>query len=29
MPRNSHPKGDIDKLYLPRGQGGRGLKMIA
>ena len=27
--RNFHPDGDIDKLYLPRGQGGRGIKMIA
>ena len=29
MSRNFHPNGDIDKLYLPRGQGGRGIKMIA
>ena len=29
MARNFHPDGDIDKLYLPRGQGGRGIKMIA
>ena len=27
--RNFHPNGDIDKLYLPRGQGGRVIKMIA
>ena len=29
MSRNFHPNGDIDKLYLSRGQGGRGIKMIA
>ena len=29
MSRNFHPNGDIDKLYLPRGQGGRDIKMIA
>ena len=29
MSRNFHPNGDIDKLHLPRGQGGRGIKMIA
>ena len=29
MSRNFYPNGDIDKLYLPRGQGGRGIKMIA
>ena len=28
MSRNFHPNGDIDKLYLSRGQGGRGIKMI-
>ena len=27
--RHFHSNGDIDKLYLPRGQGGRGIKMIA
>ena len=26
---NFHPKGDVDKLYLPRSQGGQGVKMIA
>ena len=29
MTRNFHPNGDVDKLYLPRSQGGRGIKMIA
>ena len=29
MSRNFHPNGDIDKLYLPMGQGGRGIKIIA
>ena len=29
MSRNFHPNGDIDKLYLSRGQGGRGIKTIA
>ena len=29
MTGNFHPNGDIDKLYLPRVQGGRGLKMVA
>ena len=28
MSRNFHPNGDIYKFYLPRGQGGRGIKMI-
>ena len=26
--RNFNPNGDIDKLYLPRGQGWRGIKKI-
>ena len=26
---NFHQNGDVDKLYLPRSQGGRGLKMVA
>ena len=26
---NFHPNGDVDKLYLPRSQGGQGVKMIA
>ena len=26
---NFHPNGDMDKLYLPRSQGDRGLKTIA
>ena len=26
---NFHPNGDVDKLYLPRSQGGQGLKMVA
>ena len=26
---NFHPNGDVDKLYLPRSQGGGGLKMVA
>ena len=26
---NFHPNGDVDKLYLPRSQGGRGIKMVA
>ena len=29
MSRHFHLNGDIDKLYLPRGQGGRGRKMLA
>ena len=29
MTGNFHPNGDVDKLYLPRSQGGRGIKMIA
>ena len=29
MSRNFHPNGDIHKLYLPRGQGRRDIKMIA
>ena len=29
MSRNFHQNGDIDKLYLPKGQGGHGIKMIA
>ena len=29
MSRNFHPDGDIDKLYLPWGQKGRGIKMSA
>ena len=29
MSRNFHPNRDIDKLYLSRGQAGRGMKMIA
>ena len=29
MSRNFHPNGDIDTLYLPRGQGGRDIKMMA
>ena len=29
MSGNVRPNGYIDKLYLPRGQGGRGIKMIA
>ena len=29
MTRNFHPNGDVDKLYLPRSKGGRGIKMIA
>ena len=29
MSRNFHPNGDIGKLYLPREQGGCGIKMIA
>ena len=28
MSRNLHPKGDIIKLYLRRGEGGLGIKMI-
>ena len=28
MTGNFHPKGDVDKLYLPRLQGGRELKMV-
>ena len=24
-----HPNGDVDKLYLPRSQGSRGIKMVA
>ena len=29
MTGNFHPNGDVEKLYLPRSQGGRGIKMIA
>ena len=29
MTGNFHPNGDVDKLYSPRLQGGRGLKMVA
>ena len=29
MTGNFHPNGDIEKLYLPRSQGRRGIKMIA
>ena len=29
MTGNLHPNRDVDKLYLPRSQGGRGLKMVA
>ena len=29
MTKNFHPNRDIDKLHLPRGQGGRGIKVIA
>ena len=29
MSRHFHPNGDIDKLYLSRWQGGRGIKLIA
>ena len=29
MSRNFHAYGDTDKSSLPRGQGGRGIKMIA
>ena len=29
MSRNFFPHGNIDKSYLPRGQGGRDIKMIA
>ena len=29
MSGNFFPNGDIDKSYLPRGQGGRDIKMIA
>ena len=28
MSRYFHPSGDIDKLYLPRGQGRHGIKVI-
>ena len=28
MSRYFHPNGDIDKLYLSRGQGGHGIKVI-
>ena len=28
MTRNFHPNGDVDKLHLPRSQGGRGIKIL-
>ena len=28
MTGNFHPNGDVDRLYIPRSQGGRGLKSI-
>ena len=28
MTGNFHPNGDVDRLYIPRSEGGRGLKSI-